>query len=151
MNYPDVAKQTRIETDLLKILIEGLRSTLAWEVKDGSFSRKLATLRFITHSFQRHMEHLMALEEYDGYMDIVLETKPNLEKAVNSLKQDHDEFRKELGRILHQVDFVAPPDQVKFTKICNDLKTLLLKLEVHTKKEADIFQEAFEQEEGGEG
>jgi hypothetical protein len=151
MNYPDVAKQTRIETDLLKILIEGLRSTLAWDVRDGRFTRKLATLRFITHSFQRHMEHLMALEEYDGYMGIVLETKPNLERAVNALKQDHDEFRKSLGRILHQIDLVAPSDQVTFNRICNDLKTLLLKLEVHTKKEADILREAFEQEEGGEG
>jgi hypothetical protein len=29
-------------------------------------SRKLSTLRFITGSFQRHLERLLALEEYGG-------------------------------------------------------------------------------------
>ena len=67
----NIAKQTEVESGLVKLLIEGLRSTVDWKVHGGDFSRKLSTLRFIVRSFQGHMERLFALEEYDGYMDLV--------------------------------------------------------------------------------
>ena len=63
----DIAQQTVVEDGILKLLVEGLRSALAWKVTND-FSRKLSSVRFITQSFQRHLERLMALEEYDGYM-----------------------------------------------------------------------------------
>jgi hypothetical protein len=38
-----------------KLLMEGLRSTVAWKVQGNDFSRKLSTLRFIVRSFQGHL------------------------------------------------------------------------------------------------
>jgi hemerythrin-like domain-containing protein len=93
----------------------------------------------------------MTLEEVDGYMDIVLETKPFLSKSVNCLKQDHEEFRHNTRQIVHRLGTVPPGDYSTFAEICNDLAVLLDRLERHCKKEVKLFQEAFEQEEGGEG
>src|SRR5438105_9463952 len=94
MNQLNVVRQTLVEKRLLKFLIEGLKNTLAWKVLGEDLSRKLSTLRFITRSFRSHMERLMDVEERDGYMDIVLESHPQLSKAVEDLRQEHEEFRK---------------------------------------------------------
>src|SRR4026207_390753 len=93
MDHHELAQQTELESGLLKHLIDGLRAVLAWEVQGDDFSRKLSTMGFVTKSFQRTLERLMTLEEVDGYLDIVLESKPFLSKSVNCLKQDHEEFR----------------------------------------------------------
>jgi hypothetical protein len=147
----DLAQQTQVENGMLKCLVEGLRNTLAWEVQGNDFARKLSTLRFIAHSFQRHMERLMTLEEHEGYMDVVLETNPNLEKTVEALKQEHDYFRKSIREIIQGLDHVSPSDQATFSRLCGDMAALLKKLDKHDGKEADIVQEAFKREPGGEG
>ncbi len=150
-NYHEMAQQTEVETGLLKNLSAGLRAVLAWEVQGDDFSRKLSTLLFISRSFKRHLGRLMNLEEVEGYMDIVLETKPFLSKKVHSLKQDHDRFRYAIRRIVHELKQVPPWDAGAFADIGEDLANLLDQLERHGKKEAKLFQEALEQEEGGEG
>lgn len=81
----NIAKQTEVENGLLKLLIEGLRSTLSWKVHSSDFSRKLSTVRFIVRSFQGHLDRLFALEEYDGYMDLVNKRSPRLSRTVPGL------------------------------------------------------------------
>jgi hypothetical protein len=150
-NFHEMAQQTSVETGLLKNLTEGLRNVLAWEVQGDDCSRKLSTLLFICQSFKRHLGRLMNLEETDGYMDIVLESKPFWSKKVHALKQEHDRFRYAIRRIVHELKQVAPWDGYALDEICAELAGLLDRLERHGKKEAKLFQEALEQEEGGEG
>ena len=104
----DIAKQTEVENGLVKLLIEGLRSTLAWKVHSNDFSRKLSTLRFIVRSFQGHLDRLFALEEYDGYMDLVNKRSPRLSRTVDALKQEHDEFRSAIRRISLGLERISP-------------------------------------------
>jgi hypothetical protein len=151
VDYQEIAQQTLVENNLLKSLLAGLRSALAWEVYGDDCSRKRSTLLFIAKSFQRHLERLMTLEEVDGYMDIVLQTKPFLGKAVDAMKEDHDRFRKGTGTIVERLNVASPLDLCSLDDIGADLAELLNRLERHGKKEAKLFQEAFEQEEGGEG
>src|SRR5450631_3017505 len=94
MAYTDLAQQTLVEQNMLLLIIEGLRTTLAWEVQGDDFTRKLSTLRFISVSFQRHLERVLALEEYDGYMDLVLHASPQSGNNVDTLRQEHDHLRK---------------------------------------------------------
>ena len=146
----DIAQQMIVENSVLKLLVEGLRSALAWKVTND-FSRKLSSVRFIAHSFQRHLERLMALEEYDGYMDRLEEKAPQLARTVSHLKQEHDNFRTGLRRILHGLEHVSSADRATFTNLCDELLKLLQGLDKHSKKETDIYHEAFEQDAGGEG
>jgi hypothetical protein len=97
------------------------------------------------------MECLMTIEERDGYMDIVLKTRPHLSNAVEVLRHEHDEIRGELGRALYRLDHISPEDQTCLAQICDNMTDLLKKLDDHDKDESDLFHEAFEREEGGEG
>jgi hemerythrin-like domain-containing protein len=151
MTQLNVIRQTQVEKRLLKFLIEGLHNTFAWEIRGDDVSRKLSTLKFITRSFQSHMERLMGLEEREGYMDIVLEKHPELSKQVEALRHEHDEFRQQIGLLVIELERVAPTDQNSLNKVCERAAALLKKVDAHNRKEADIFQEAFEREEGGEG
>ena len=149
MNH-DIAQQTVVENDMLKLLVEGLRSALAWKVTND-FSRKLSSVRFITQSFQRHLERLMALQEYDGYMDRLEKKAPQLARAVSDLRQEHETFRTGSRRILHGLEHVSSTDHATFANLCDELLTLLKDLDEHSKKETDLYHEAFEQDAGGEG
>ena len=150
MNPHDIAQQSLVENGMLEHLEEALRNTMAWEVHGPDLSRKLSTLRFIAGSFQRHLERLFTLEEFDGYMDLVLKTSPNLGKQVFSLKEEHGRLRNGARQIVNRMERLAPTDQPGFDTICGDLQVLLQKLDQHTKKEVELFQEAFH-EGGGEG
>lgn len=150
VNRHDIARQTLIENGLLKSLVQGLREALAWQIQDDGLSRKLSTVRFIARSFQRHLQRLMTLEEVDGYMDIVLEAKPSLNRAVESLKEDHCRFREAAEQMVQRLELASEVDLDSFADVCDDFGQLLCDLDGHHKKEAKLFQEAFEQEEGGE-
>jgi hypothetical protein len=146
-----VIQSTLLENEMVKYLVEGLWTTLAWKANENEIGRKLATLRFIAHCFQRHMDRLMTLEECDGYMEHVLTRSPKLEKTVAALKQDREYFRKETTRIVQDLDQCSPSEKVTLTRVSDDLIVLLTNLDRHNGKEADALEEAFEREEGGEG
>ena len=141
----DIAQQTKVETGMLKYLVEGLRATIAWKVQGGDFSRKLSTLRFIVRSFRTHLDRLFALEEFDGYMDLVRKKSPRLSRTVDELRQEHDSFRTEIRLIAHALERIVAADLSRFDTLCNELVDLLDKLDEHGRKEADLFLEAFEQ------
>ena len=53
-----------IEQELLRHVMEGLRLSTTWQVRGPDASRKLSTLRFVTGSFQRHLERLRTALEH---------------------------------------------------------------------------------------
>jgi hypothetical protein len=147
----DITQQIAVESGMFKLLMEGLRNALAWKVHGNDFSRKLSTLRFMAQSFQRHLEHLLAAEEFDGYLVNVGEIAPQLARSVDALRLQHEKFRAGSRRILHGLERVSPTDKVRFDSLCNDFLTLLNSIEEHNQREADLVQEAFAREGGGEG
>ena len=72
MDHQDVARQTQVEHEMLGHIMEALRTAAGWQVRGPDASRKLSTLRFVAGSFQRHLEHLLTLEECDGYLGLAL-------------------------------------------------------------------------------
>jgi hypothetical protein len=151
MPHQDLAQQTLVENGMLMLILEGLRNTLAWQVRETGIPRKLSTLRFITQSLQRHLERVLALEEYDGYMDLVLHESPRLSNTVAALKVDHEQLRKDAIHIVLEFEQVDPADTERFDRDCAELAGLLNRLDAHNKKEAKLMQEAFARDGGGEG
>ena len=147
----DLTQQITVESGMFKLLAEGLRNTLAWKVQGHDFSRKLTTLRFMAQSFQRHLEHLLALEEFDGYMTQVEEMAPQLARSVDALKQQHEKFRTGSRRIMHGLERMAATDAARFDSVCDEFLTLLQKIDEHNQREAELFQEAMARDGGGEG
>lgn len=145
----DLAQQTAVEHTLLQYLMEGLRTTIAWQQQGDGVARKLSTLRFIGQSFQRHLERLLALEECDGYMDLVLQRSPQLRKTVDALREEHEFLRRSVRRIVLRLEQMSG-DPLPFRAVCAKLIVLLDKLDEHDRKETSLIQEAFEREVGGE-
>jgi hypothetical protein len=146
----DAAQQTLVENDLLQHLVDGLRSTLAWQV-EGDVLRKLSTLRFIAQCFQRHLERMMALEEHDGYMDEVALLSPRLARRVDVLRGEHGRLREGARRTVVRLEQVEPTDGPEFAAVCADLAVLVDEVEKHSRKEVALVQEAFARDSGGEG
>ena len=72
---------------------------------------KLSSLRFITQSFQRHLERLMALKEQDGYMSDAVEQMPSLADKEQTLLREHDEFEESLHRLVLKLEHVSASDR----------------------------------------
>ena len=151
MAHADIAQQTLVEHGMLKCITDALRIAISWKLEGPDILRKLSTVRFITRSLQHHLDHLLALEEYDGYMGVVLKLSPASSRQVDALRQEHDEFRKETSRLVHRLEHLSPTDRTTFDHVCNELLVLLGKVDEHSRRETDLLQETFDREGGGQG
>jgi len=149
MDRHEVTQQMKVEHGLLQYLIEGLRAAVAWQVPGPDASRKVSSMRFIAESFQRHLERLLALEEYDGYMEVVRASCPRLDRVIDNLRSEHERFRTEARRIVHRLERLPGTNPAGLGQVCTDLLALLGQIEGHSQKEMALVQEAFEQDEGG--
>jgi hypothetical protein len=144
-------RQMEVEHQMLTHLMEGLRIALGWQVQGGDASRKLSTLRFVAGSFQRHLEHVLTLEECDGYLERVLESAPHLGRAVDTLRAEHDRFRAETRRILQRLEHLPSNDLAGLEQTGGELRALLGQVEEHNRKETKLLHEALARDRGGEG
>ena len=151
MDRQDLAEQIRVEQELLRHVMEGLRLSTTWQVQGPDASHKLSTLRFVTGSFQRHLERLLALEEYDGFMDKVLACAPHLARATAALRAEHDGFRSASRRVVQQLERLPATDPAALEKVGGELVALLGRIEGHNRREMALLLEAFGRDEGGEG
>jgi hemerythrin-like domain-containing protein len=136
---------------MLKHITDALRVAIGWQLQGEELSRKLSTVRFISQSLQRHLEHLMALEEYDGYMDMVAEQTPHLARRVDALRHEHDQLRQAVNRIVPRLERVSHSNPTLVAQLCDELLELVDTLDAHDKKEAALLQEALGRDGGGEG
>jgi hemerythrin-like domain-containing protein len=146
-----IAEQLVVEQDMLQSIIEGLRRAIGLPPEGTDFSRKRHTIHFVALSLQRHLDHLLTLEECDGYMDAVVTLSPHRARQVEALRQEHQQFRRAAQQVLRGLDQVAPNDPTTFRNVCEEVLALLNRLEEHTRKEVALVQETFGRDGGGEG
>jgi hypothetical protein len=140
-----------MEHQILDHVKQALRVTLDWKVPTVGVARKLSSVQFTMKSFQRHLERLMNLEEQDGYMVLVAETKPNMSFRVDRLARDHDQFRDSFYRLLPEVEALSEYQNEDFEDICRQIYELLARVDRHDEEEVELLQETFLCDEGGEG
>lgn len=151
MHRNEIAQQAAIEHEMLKHIAAALRATMQMKSSGDDFSRKLTGLRFICQSFQRHLEHVMALEEFEGYMNIVTESYPQWSERTVKLRAEHDRFRDALGGLNYRLERTTPDDREAFQQLCEELGALLEQINDHNQRETALIQEAFLYDVGGEG
>jgi hypothetical protein len=151
MERQDIQQQVLIEQDTLGHIVSALRTTIGWESREPDFSRKLSSLHFVCESFQRHLMRLFQLEQTEGYMTVVLDSRPQLSDEVRALRSEHVRFRDQVRDILDHLGSVAPTDRATFSRISDELVALLDRLDKHHHKETRLLQEALLRDEGGEG
>jgi hemerythrin-like domain-containing protein len=146
-----VIEQTKVESQTLEYVTQALEVALAWVVDGNDVSRKLSTVRFLTESYQRHVERLFALEELDGYMDSVALLNPELTLRVADLKAEHERFREAIRKALLRLDQAPPTDPTNFSAICAELRTVINQVLQHIRQENELLVESVQQDTGGEG
>jgi seryl-tRNA synthetase len=144
-------RQAAVEHEALRHIISALRTVLEWKPSADDGARKLSSLRFITQSFQRHLERLMALKEQDGYMTDAVEQMPSLAEKVQTLLHEHDQFEEKLHQLVLRLEHVSANDHAKMDAAGTELEELLLKLDDHHRREAELMQEAYLRDSGGQG
>ena len=140
-----------MEHQILDHIKQALRVTLDWKVPAVGIQQKLSSMQFTLKSFQRHLERLMNLEERDGYMVFVAETKPNMCYRVDRLAQDHQRFRESIEHLLPEVEALCEYQSEDFEDVCQQIYALLDSVDRHDEAEVELLQEAFLFDEGGEG
>jgi len=140
-----------MEHQILDHVKKALRVTLDWQVPAVGLSRKLSSVQFTLQSFQRHLERLMDIEEQDGYMVLVVETKPHLSVRVERLEHDHDEFRREIRYLLPEVEALSGYSNEEIEAVCEEISALLEHVDRHDMEEIELLQETLLFDEGGEG
>ncbi len=151
MDHQDIQQQVLIEQATMAHVVSALRTTMGWKSREGDISRKLSSVLFVCESFQRHLKRLLRLEQSEGYMAVVLDSRPELSDEVRALRRQHTEFRKKLREILARLRTIGPTEQAAFTQTSSELEMLLDRLDEHHRKEAALLQEALLRDEGGEG
>ncbi|HTU25183.1 MAG TPA: hemerythrin domain-containing protein [Pirellulales bacterium] len=149
MGHKAISEQMLIEHEMLSHLESALRALLQWTSRGQDLSRKLSSLRFMTESFQRHLERLMALEEDDGYMEVVRECRPEFTPQVEALRTEHDDFRRRLRRAAARLERLSSNDVEHCEQVSQELNALLEQVDAHSRKEVDLLQKSLLQEEGG--
>jgi seryl-tRNA synthetase len=129
-------RQAAVEHEALRHIITALRTVLEWKPSADDGVRKLSSLRFITQSFQRHLERLMALKEQDGYMTDAVEQMPSLAEKVETLLNEHDQFEEKLHQLVLRLEHVSANDRAKMDAD-GMAGRMLLKLDDHHCREVE--------------
>jgi hypothetical protein len=125
MDQKSIVQQTQVENEAVEFVTQALARTLEWPVEGKEFSRKLSSLRFVTESLQRHLERLFALEELDGYMDLICQHRPELTDRVDALQKQQDKLRISARQLVLQLERTSPTDLVMFAGVCEQLTSLV--------------------------
>jgi len=147
----EIAKQMEVELALLLNIEQSFRIALQWMTRDRGNSRKLSTLRFVARAFERQLTHTRVLADHGGYMHLIIDTEPHLASEVKALRNVREELQVNFERIIVQLEYVSPDDAVGFAKVCAELEHYLADLKAHGRKELELLQRSFQQNEGQAG
>jgi len=140
-----------MEHEILNHVKQALRVTVGWKVPSEGIARKLSSVQFTLKSFQRHLERLMNIEEQDGYMLLVLESKPNLDIRLKRLEREHEQLRENIRVLVPAVEMLSETDDEEFERLCDEINSFLDCVDRHDREEIELLQEAMLFDEGGEG
>lgn len=137
-----ILNQTQVELQMLQSAKNGLLATLDWQTQGDTFARKLSTLRFVVQVFQAQLERIFALEEHDGYMGIVQDSRPELAERVEAFRNEHQQLRSDLLAAATKLDRLMPDDQAGLGVLSQMLQDIIRQHDDHSQRETALVQDA---------
>lgn len=142
MTHRAIPEQVLFEHEVLMNITEAIRATIGWKFQGEDHSRKLSSLAFAVGSLERHLQHLLKLEEEEGYMDVIQSAHPHLVPEVVQFRNEHDEFRAGVSSFGPRLAAIGPTDHTAFHSVCDDLLQFLHRVEAHGERETDLIRDA---------
>ncbi|HVA50099.1 MAG TPA: hemerythrin domain-containing protein [Pirellulales bacterium] len=148
MDRTATEQQALFEHELLRHIAEALRTTIDWALRTQDCSSRLPSLRFIANSFHRHLEHILELEEREGYLPTIESRRyPDLRGQIAALRREHDEFRRRLRVAVDRLEQASPTDYLTVGEVCTCLSHLLEEINDHNQREMLLIDEVRERDE----
>lgn len=140
-------QQAMFEHELLAHIAGALRTTIDWALHTQDCSSRLPSLRFIAHSFHRHLEHILELEERDGYMPAVDGHRhADLRGRIAEMRQEHDRFRQLVSESLERLAVLSASDYLTLRDVSTGILLLLDQINEHNQREMLVIEEARERD-----
>jgi hypothetical protein len=137
-----LAHETLVEHQIMEHIKDALRLTLDTKAWPAAHGRKLAGVRFMAESFERHFLRLLDLEEKNGYMLAECERAPDLAARMQVLRQEHTEFRLQLNETLQALRSLAENEEGRFEALCRTLQSLLQRIDTHDAREVELLEQS---------
>jgi hypothetical protein len=150
MNPELLIQQTKVESQALEHITRALEVMVGWAVDGTGYARKLSSVRFFAELYQRHLERLFALEEIDGYMESVSRSNPELANRVNVLRDEHEQFRAAIRKVVVRLDLASPTNLAEFDATCTELRKTINEVLEHLRREQELLGDSFYRDTGGE-
>lgn len=146
----EIAQHAQLELETLGHIKSALANAVAADYPDRQLGRKLANVRFVVGSFQRYVERLFAVEEHDGYMPALAESRPHLRRQIEELRADHHNIRERIRAIVVRLESLSAADVDDFGRLCDDVSKLIRKVDSHTQAEIALLVDVYNLDIGGE-
>jgi len=134
MNTHELAVKLRAEHDAVEALSDRLREWVA-VVPRANIGDWIAELRSRFEHLRAHLTKHMALEELEGYMKSVVETRPTLSPEVERLQHEHEEIGKIMASVHEAVEALKSVDRLLVRDCCRRIDNLLHYIEHHENDE----------------
>jgi hemerythrin-like domain-containing protein len=82
-------------------------------------------------------------------MSYIAQSNVQLIPAVDRIKEEHNQLRGRLHRLVSQLERLSPHDLVALEDACDSVRALLAEYDRHRQKEMHLIQEAFLRDFGG--
>lgn len=140
-------QQALFEHQLLAHIAEALRTTIDWALHTQDCSSRLPSLRFIANSFHRHLEHILDVEEREGYLPAVGSRRHvDLRQPIETVRHEHDHFRRRLRLAVDRLEELSPADYLTVGEVCTGLLALLDEINDHNRREMLLIEEVRERD-----
>ena len=147
MDRTATEQQALFEHQLLAHIADALRTTIDWALRTQDCSSRLPSLRFIANSFHRHLEHILELEEREGYLPTIDSRRHvDLRGQIDKLRHEHDDFRQRLRLAVERLEQVSATDYLTVGEVCNTLMTLLEEINDHNHREMLLIEQVRERD-----
>lgn len=144
-----IVQHARLEYETLNHIKSALAGAVRADISEDELARKLANVRFTIASFQRFVERLFTLEEHDGYMLSLAESRPHLEHQIDEFRREHDSLRQQLRKAVVKLDSLSGKDAIEFGHLCEEILALIAKIDAHNHAETRMLQDAYNIDFGG--
>ena len=146
-----IAGDPETEQRVLSHVKGALRVMVDWRAPAVSLDRKQTGIRHALRSYLRHLQRLLDLEEQGGYLEDLVESRPNLQERVEKLRAEHEQIRESIRNFSATIDNSDAWVGDHFDGSCDSIRVLLEEVDNHDRQEIALLQDSMLTDVGGEG
>jgi hypothetical protein len=143
-----IIRRVRDEHERLREITQALNASLD-QPKGEDLRPWLADVCKSFEHFRAHLIHRIALEEIGGFLDYVVEKRPDLVKQVNHLKEGHAKMIEMAGTTLGHLKELSPADLNPRGQARTYVKIMLSEVDYHEEVENLLVASVFNDDIGG--